>query len=43
LNAETRLGKEGVISTPDSKVKVVVVSTDEELMIAQDTVNILNK
>ena len=43
LNAETRLGKEGVISTPDSKVKVVVVCTDEELMIAQDTVNILNK
>ena len=43
LNAETRLGKEGIISTPDSKVKVVVVCTDEELMIAQDTVNILNK
>ena len=43
LNAATRLGKEGVISTPDSKVKVVVVCTDEELMIAQDTVNILNK
>ncbi len=43
LNAATRLGKEGVISTSDSKVKVVVVCTDEELMIAQDTVNILNK
>lgn len=43
LNAETRLGKEGIISTPDSKVKVVVVCTDEELMIAQDTMNILNK
>lgn len=43
LNAATRLGKEGVISTPESKVKVVVVCTDEELMIAQDTVNILNK
>ena len=43
LNVETRLGKEGVISTSDSKVKVVVVCTDEELMIAQDTVNILNK
>ena len=43
LNAETRLGKEGVISTPDSKVKVVVVCTDEELMIAQDTMNILNR
>jgi len=43
LNSETRLGKEGIISTADSKVKVVVVCTDEELMIAQDTVNILNK
>jgi acetate kinase len=30
-------GKDGIISTPDSKVKVVVLPTDEELMIAQDT------
>ena len=30
-------GKEAVISTPDSKVKVVVIPTDEELMIATDT------
>ncbi len=30
-------GKEGEISTPDSKVKVVVVLTDEEYMIAHDT------
>ncbi|MBQ2484649.1 MAG: hypothetical protein II519_04975, partial [Muribaculaceae bacterium] len=30
-------GKEGVISTPDSRVKVVVVLTDEEYMIARDT------
>ena len=37
LNQETRLGKEGVISTPDSRVKVVVVLTDEEYMIARDT------
>lgn len=37
LNAVTRLGKEGVISTPDSRVKVVVVLTDEEQMIARDT------
>ena len=36
-------GDEAVISTPDSKVKVVVVPTDEELMIASDTVDILNK
>ena len=37
LNQEYRLGKEGVISTPDSRVKVVVVLTDEEYMIARDT------
>ena len=34
LNATIR-GKEAVISTPDSKVKVVVIPTDEELMIAK--------
>ena len=37
VNDETWRGKEGVISTPDSKVKVVVVMTDEEYMIAHDT------
>lgn len=36
-------GEEAVISTPDSKVKVVVIPTDEELMIATDTLNILKK
>lgn len=36
LNAKTR-GTETVISTPQSKVKVVVIPTDEELMIARDT------
>ncbi len=36
-------GEEMVISTDDSKVKVVVVPTDEELMIASDTMNILKK
>ena len=35
-------GEEKVISTDDSKVKVVVIPTDEELMIASDTVAILN-
>ncbi len=30
-------GEEAVISTPDSKVTVVVIPTDEELMIATDT------
>ena len=36
LNDVTR-GTETVISTDDSRVKVVVVPTDEELMIARDT------
>lgn len=36
VNAASR-GKEAVISTAASKVKVVVVPTDEELMIARDT------
>lgn len=41
LNARTR-GTETVISTPASKVKVVVIPTDEELMIARDTEAIVN-
>ena len=41
LNAETRLGKEGIISTKDSKVPVAVIPTDEELRIALDTARIL--
>ncbi|MBQ0094622.1 MAG: acetate kinase [Bacteroidetes bacterium] len=36
-NATIKFGKDGIISKPDSKVKVVVLPTDEELMIAQDT------
>ncbi|MCQ2254707.1 MAG: acetate kinase [Bacteroidaceae bacterium] len=39
-NAKIR-GEEAVISTPDSKVKVVVIPTDEELMIATDTMALL--
>lgn len=35
--------KEAIISTDDSKVKVVVIPTDEELMIATDTMSILNE
>lgn len=34
-------GQELVVSTPDSRVKVVVIPTDEELMIASDTIAIL--
>ncbi|MDP4277588.1 MAG: acetate kinase [Bacteroidota bacterium] len=36
-------GKEMVISAPDSKVTVMVVPTNEELMIAKDTIEILSK
>jgi acetate kinase len=36
-------GDEAVISTPDSKVKVCVIPTDEESMIARDTQAIVEK
>lgn len=36
-------GEEAIISADDSKVTVVVIPTDEELMIASDTLSILNK
>jgi acetate kinase len=36
-------GDEAIISTPDSKVTVAVVPTDEELMIATDTEEIVSK
>lgn len=36
-------GEEAIISTPDSKVNVCVIPTDEELMIATDTMNLLKK
>lgn len=38
---EKARGEEAVISAPDSRVKVVVIPTDEELMIATDTMNLL--
>lgn len=34
-------GKDAVISTPDSKVTVMVIATDEELMIARETLALL--
>ena len=43
LNAEMFGGKEGIISTPDSKIKVAVIPTDEEVMIARDAYNICLK
>ena len=42
VNSRTR-GTETLISTPASRVKVVVIPTDEELMIARDTRDIVSK
>jgi len=36
-------GEDAIISKPNSKVTVAIVSTDEELVIAQDTLDICNK
>ena len=36
-------GKEMIISREDSKVKVLLIPTNEELMIARDTFNIVTK
>ena len=36
-------GREAVISTDDSKVLAMIIPTNEELMIARDTVEILSK
>ncbi len=41
INAKSR-GEEKLLSTPDSKVKVAVIPTDEELLIARDTEAIVN-
>ncbi len=42
LNSKVR-GKEAIISTDDSPVTVCVIPTNEELLIAQDTVDIVSK
>jgi acetate kinase len=41
LNEETVGGKEGLISTPESKLKVYVIPTNEELIIARDTCRVV--
>lgn len=43
LNNMMVAGKEGKISTPDSKIDVYVIPTNEELLIARDTQDIVNK
>ncbi len=40
---KTIMGEEAIISTPDSRVKVCVIPTDEELMIATDTLALVKK
>ena len=40
--ANSKRGEEVMISTPESKVKVYVVPTNEELAIARETVGLLN-
>lgn len=35
-------GREGIVSAPESKVKIMVVPTNEELMIAQETYRLTN-
>ena len=41
-NNETRLGKEGLISSEDSTVPCYVIPTDEEVMIARDTFELVD-
>ncbi|MBF0407079.1 MAG: acetate kinase [Candidatus Riflebacteria bacterium] len=41
LNEKTWRGVEGDISTPDAKVRTLVVGTNEELVIAEDTLDLI--
>ena len=43
LEANNMRGEEKVISSQDSKIKVYVIPTNEELMIAKETVRLINK
>lgn len=40
-DANTAWGEDAIISAPDSKVKVALITTDEELVIARDTMHIV--
>ena len=42
LNNETKGGKHALISTNSSKVKIAVIPTDEEVVIARDCFALLN-
>ncbi|MDD6252574.1 MAG: acetate/propionate family kinase [Candidatus Cryptobacteroides sp.] len=39
--ANTAFGEDAIISLPDSKVKVALITTDEEIVIARDTMHIV--
>ena len=41
LNDDTRFGKEGIISTKNSKIPVYVIGTNEELMMARDALDLI--
>ena len=41
VDANNMRGEEKEISTPDSKIKVYVVPTNEELMIAKETARLV--
>jgi len=43
INARTVGGREGKISAPGSRVEVWVIPTDEELLIARDTVRVVER
>ena len=43
VEANNMRGEEKEISTPDSKIKVFVVPTNEELMIAKETQRLVTK
>ena len=42
FEANVTQGKDALLSTPDSKVKVALITTDEELVIARDTMRIVS-
>ncbi|MBR6212451.1 MAG: acetate kinase [Bacteroidales bacterium] len=42
FEANVTQGKDTLLSTPDSKVKVALITTDEELVIARDTMRIVS-
>ena len=41
INDQTRFGKEGIISTKNSKIPVYVIGTNEELMMARDALDLV--